>query len=278
MRAVVYARMSTDKQSETSPEDQVARCRDYAEARGWIIDPDLVQEAGISGASRHNRPGLLELMARIPEWDVLLAFDFSRLSRNEEDLGWIRNRLEAARKTAYEVSSGLEIHNVGARVMGVLNAEYLAKLRADTHRGLEGRARRKLSAGGRSFGYRSVAQKFGGSRFVVRRSEAAVVRRIFELYAAGEGIKAIAHSLNAEGIPGPRGKGWAPSALREMLRNPLYRGEYIWNRSQWIKDHTTGKRQRIEGPESEWVRQRDESWRIVPEHLWARVRERIALR
>jgi hypothetical protein len=32
-------------------------------------------------------------MARIAEWDVLVCFDSSRLARNGEDLGWIRNRL-----------------------------------------------------------------------------------------------------------------------------------------------------------------------------------------
>jgi len=68
MRVAIYARMSTDKQSDTSPDDQIARCREYAEREGWAVVEDLVvAEAGVSGASRHNRPGLLEMMARISE-------------------------------------------------------------------------------------------------------------------------------------------------------------------------------------------------------------------
>ena len=35
MRAAIYLRMSTDKQSADSPTDQIARCREYASARGW---------------------------------------------------------------------------------------------------------------------------------------------------------------------------------------------------------------------------------------------------
>ena len=94
MRAAIYARMSTDKQADTSPEDQIARCREYATGQGWqLVESAIAAEAGISGASRHNRPGLLGLMARIAEWDVLVCFDSSRLARNGEDLGWIRNRL-----------------------------------------------------------------------------------------------------------------------------------------------------------------------------------------
>src|SRR4030095_16032218 len=101
-----------------------------------VVDELAVAEAGISGASRHNRPELLDLMARIAEWDVLLCWASSRLARNQEDLGWIVNRLRAEKRTGYEVSTGLDLLNVGARVMGVFAEEYLHKLREDTRRGL----------------------------------------------------------------------------------------------------------------------------------------------
>jgi site-specific DNA recombinase len=68
MRAAICARMSTDKQSDTSREDQIARCREYAVEQGWHVLKDLiVAERGISGASRHNRPGLLGVVECIAE-------------------------------------------------------------------------------------------------------------------------------------------------------------------------------------------------------------------
>jgi DNA invertase Pin-like site-specific DNA recombinase len=42
MRAAIYARMSTDKQADTSPEDQIARCREYAVGQGWHVVNELV--------------------------------------------------------------------------------------------------------------------------------------------------------------------------------------------------------------------------------------------
>ncbi len=292
MRAAIYARMSTDKQSDTSPEDQIARCREYAERKGWqLVESAIVAEAGISGASRHNRPGLLGLMARIDEWDVLVAYDFARLARNEEDLGWIRNRLKSRRRRAFEASTGLDLDNVGARVMGVMNAEYLEKVRNDTLRGLRGCFDRKLATGGPPFGYRTVPIVVGqdahghprteGYRLEVDPELAPVVVRLFEGYARqGLGLRMLAHRMNEEEIAPPRpraGRGraasWAPTAIREMLRNPIYRGERVWNRSEWIKDHETGRRQRFERPESEWVRQQEEAWRIVPDELWQAAQE-----
>ena len=73
------------------------------------------------------------------------------------------------------------------------------------------------------------------------------------LFLYGEGYRAVAHVLNGAGIPSPRGSGWSPAAIYELVRNPIYRGDYIWNRSEWIKDHDTGRRRRYERPESEWV-------------------------
>jgi DNA invertase Pin-like site-specific DNA recombinase len=289
MRAAIYARMSTDRQSATSPADQIARCREFAAERGWPVLEDLVvEEAAVSGASRHNRPRLLDLIHRIADWNVLLCFEFSRLARDAGDMGWIRNRLRLHRRTAYEAATGLDIFNVGSKVMGVLNEEYVVKLRADTHRGLRGRVERKLFAGGTPYGYRtepvlaeaskaSRGDKLLGHRLTVDAQQAAVVRRIFALYLQGEGLRAIAHRLNAESMPPPRPRrrsgrqpSWTVSSLQGLLRNPIYRGDYVWNRSEWIKDHETGKRKRRERPESEWVRQFDPAWVIVDEATWER--------
>ena len=64
-----------------------------------------------------------------------------------------------------------------------------------------------------------------------------MVRRIFELCAAGHGAKAIAKTLNAAGAPTPRAQqgrphAWAPSSVREILHRRLYRGGIVWNQSR----------------------------------------------
>jgi len=109
-RAAIYARMSTDKQSESSPADQIAECRRFAERRGLrVVDSLVMVDAGISGASRHDRPGLLSIMERIAQWDVLLAYDASRLARDEEDFGWVLNQLDEHGRTGFEASTGQEL-------------------------------------------------------------------------------------------------------------------------------------------------------------------------
>lgn len=181
------------------------------------------------------------------------------------------------------MSTGLDLENVGSKVMGVLAEEYLVKLAADTHRGLRGRVERGRAPGAVPYGFTTERQDDGTSRILVVPEQAAVVERIFQLYAAGDGCKAIAHALNREGLAPPRprsqkglpGRSWSPSAIRELLRNQLYRGTYVWNRSEWIKDHETGRRRRHERPREDWIEQSSEDWRIIGEDLWARVQARI---
>ncbi|HTF32183.1 MAG TPA: recombinase family protein [Myxococcota bacterium] len=286
LRCAIYARMSTDKQSEASPADQVARCREFSARQGWrVVDDLVVKEAGISGASRHNRPGLLRLMDRISEWDVLLCWDFSRLARDSEDLGWIRNHLRVSKKTAHEVTTGLDIFNVGSKVMGIINEEYLVKLRADTQRGLLGRAERGLATGGLAYGYRSEPVIGGSSRIVIDEERAPIVRAIFARYAAGAGLGELARTLNFDRLPPPRPRAlrdrpasWAPSAIREILRNTLYRGVRIYNRTEWIKDHATGRRRRFERPEGEWRREERPDLAIVSPELFETVQREIERR
>jgi hypothetical protein len=61
MRAVIYARYSSDLQREASIGDQIEICRRYADAQRWTI-VETYRDAAISGASRF-RPGFQRLIA-----------------------------------------------------------------------------------------------------------------------------------------------------------------------------------------------------------------------
>ena len=96
--------------------------------------------------------------------------------------------------------------------------------------------------GGACFGYRNVEIRGAdGTRSHVMReiepTEADVIRRIFQLSAAGHGVKAIAKRLNAEGAPSPRAQRgrsqtWAPSSVRAVLYRPVYRGDLVWGQTR----------------------------------------------
>ncbi len=92
MTTAIYARYSSDLQSERSIEDQIVACKDYAKRTG-LGEPYVVySDAALSGASMATRPGLQKLMddmgARRMSAVVSEAID--RLSRDQADVHLIR--------------------------------------------------------------------------------------------------------------------------------------------------------------------------------------------
>ena len=90
---------------------------------------------------------------------------------------------------------------------------------------LQGRA-----AGERAYGYRTTEGETGLRR--LDDTEAAVVRRIYKLFADGAIPRAIARKLNAEQVPGPDGRPWQDTAIRGqgergtgILNTELYVGQ-----------------------------------------------------
>ena len=75
-----------------------------------------------------------------------------------------------------------------------------------TRRGLEGNAIAGKSTGGRAFGYLAVRDSATG-QIEIDSVQAAIVVRIFELYADGMAPRSIAAKFNEEGIPSP-GASW----------------------------------------------------------------------
>src|SRR5262249_41833872 len=169
----------------------------------------------------------------------------------------------------------------------VISAYDRQRIAAGTRRGLKARAKGGQATGGLAYGYTTEPAPDGGKRITVKPAEAAVVRRIFERYAEGQGLKALAHELNAEHVPAPTPRGarakegaapsWAPTSLREMLRNELYRGRLVYNRSRWARQRN-GKRKRFDRAREEWIVQDVPELRIVSDDAWDAAQEAIARR
>ena len=82
MKAAIYARYSTDKQSESSIDDQLRECRKLAERHEFNVVAVFGDKA-LSGGTA-NRPGYQNMLvaARAGQFDVIVAEDTSRLWRN----------------------------------------------------------------------------------------------------------------------------------------------------------------------------------------------------
>jgi DNA invertase Pin-like site-specific DNA recombinase len=285
-RAALYARYSSDNQSECSIEDQFRLCREYAERERWTI-VGTYHDAAISGASMILRPGIQALLqdAQRGQFDVVLGEALDRISRDQADIATLFKHLKFAGVSIVTLAEG-EISELHVGLKGTMNALFLKDLAMKTHRGLRGRVEKGKAGGGLCYGYR-VVKKFDangepirGDREIVPE-EAVTIRRIFRDFVAGRSPKAIAVELNREGIPGLLGRAWGDTSIRGhvsrgtgILNNELYAGVLTWNRQRFTKDPATGKRVSRPNPESQWIRTEVPHLKIVDDDLWQAARER----
>lgn len=292
-RAALYARYSTDKQSESSVEDQLRVCHRLSERHGFAVVARF-SDAAISGGTT-RRPGYQSMLAaaRRREFEVIVAEDASRLWRA---LAEQAPRLaELADLGIAVVTQDLDTRHESAGILGPVSGamaeQYRREIGRRTRRGLEGLARDGKSAGGRAYGYISATASGTGQR-EIDPDQARIVGRIFQEYADGASPVSIAAGLNRDGIPSPgsswarvsrRKAGWLASAIVGdqvrgvgILLNPLYRGTVIWNRCSWKRSASDSHRRRpVVNPRSEWIELQDERLRIVDDALWRRVQARI---
>ncbi|WP_343286155.1 recombinase family protein [Mesorhizobium loti] len=256
-RTAIYARFSTDLQNERSIDDQLALCRAYAEREGLNVVATFDDRAR-SGGSVLGRDGLLHLMdkAREHQFDVLVVEALDRLSRDMEDLAGIHKRLSFLGIEIRAVHEGV-VNTVLVGLRGLVGQLYREDIAHKVRRGQAGRVNKGLHAGGLTYGYSYMLGDPG--KRLIAEGEAEIVRRIFREYVGGQTPRDIAHKLNRDRIPPPRGRGWNASTINGnvqrgtgLLHNELYAGRLIWNRVRMIKDPDTGKRVSRPNPKGEW--------------------------
>ncbi len=292
MIAAIYARKSTDQNTtdeEKSVTRQIEHARTYAKRKGWTISEEHVYaDDGISGAEFLKRPGFLRLMNALkprPSFQVLIMSEESRLGREQIETAYALKQITDAgvRVFFYLEDRERTLDNALDKVMLSLTtfaAEMeREKARQRTYDAMARKARALHVTGGKVYGYDNVEvlSSEGKRLYVIRKinsEHAAVVRRIFEMCANGMGLTRIAKTLNAEGVQPPRhANGWAPSAVREMLYRPLYKGEIVWGKHQKIMRGGTKKLRRR--PESEWLRLEAPELQIVSAETWAAAHARL---
>ena len=246
-RAAIDARYSSENQRDASIEDQLEVCRRYAAQPGLQVTTTF-QDRALFGASS-NRPGYRMLLteARRGGFDVVVVEALDRLARKLSDVASLHDELHFHGMSLHAVNVGA-VTTMHVGMLGPMAQMFLADLREKTKRMQLGRVPQGRAAAGKAFGYEVVEDAERGGR-VINQNEAAVVERIFTMFAHGVSPRAIARRLNEEHVPGPDNRPWQDTTIRGqeergtgIPNNELYIGQLVCNRRSYVKDLRSGKR------------------------------------
>ena len=226
MKAVIYARYSSDNQREESIEGQIRECMEYAERNDITVLCNYIDRA--MSARTADRPEF-QRMIRDSEkhlFDIVLVWKLDRFSRDRYDSAHYKHILK---KNGVKVLSAKE--NISEGPEGIIlesmlegYAEYYsAELSEKIHRGQKENALKCKSNGGNlPLGY-----MIGPDRtLVIDPLTAPLVTEIFTRYDQGETLTEIVSSLNRRGLKTSKGCDFRVASIGPMMKNRKYIGEY----------------------------------------------------
>lgn len=293
MRVAIYARYSSENQSEKSIDDQIRVCQKYIENNNLTFDPNHIYiDEAISG-SIIQRPGLQALEKAIENREVgaIAVDDLSRLSRSNYQMLTLVGKFNFYQTKIISVSDGIvsddDNSKLGIHIRGLINELYLDDLRKKTMRGLEGQKLRGFSAGESVYGYKShpVGElklnkkgepKYEGMVHKIYDEEAGVVKKIYKEFLEGKSINAIVQGLNVERVPTRKklAGGWNTSTVSRILKNEKYTGLWVWRKHKNVRDPLTGKVKKVTRSEKEQIPSFKEELVLIDKETWERAQNR----
>jgi site-specific DNA recombinase len=229
-RAILYARVSTKKQAEEdhySLPQQLEALREYAIREGYEVLKE-VEDKGYSGATL-ERPGLDAIRDLVASGgvSVVLAQDRDRFAREPAYHYLLRREFEEYGTKIRALNDRGDETPEGELADGIMDqlAKFeRAKIAERTRRGKLRKAREGKVVGTHAprYGFKFNATK---DAYEVNESEMEVVRRIFYMVGAeGASLRAVAKTLEGEGVPTPkRAKHWNRSFFRACIWDDVYK-------------------------------------------------------
>lgn len=233
--AAAYIRVSTEEQTEYSPDAQLVEIRKYAARNGFVVSESFVyMDEGISGKKTFKRDAFNQMIGVAKQkpkpFEAILLWKFSRFARNREDSVVYKSMLR--KQLGIEVISISE--PVGDDKMSILiealieamDEYYSINLAEEVKRGMTEKAKRGGLQSTPPFGY-GVKDNI----LIPLPKEAELVREIFTRFIAGEGLFPIAKWLNTLGVKTHRGSRFENRSVEYIVCNPAYIGKLRWNPS-----------------------------------------------
>ena len=226
MKAVIYARYSSDNQREESIEGQIRECTAFAEKNDITVLKHYIDRA--YSARTDHRPAFQEMIKDSDKrlFDMVIVWKLDRFSRDRYDSARYKVLLK---KNNVRVVSATEVISSGAdgilleSVLEGFAEYYSADLAEKVTRGMtENALKCKFNGGSMPIGYVIDEEQ----HFQIDPLTAPFVLEAFKRYIEGATMKELIDFFKEKGIKNKSGGDINYNSIQRMLNNRRYIGEY----------------------------------------------------
>jgi site-specific DNA recombinase len=237
--AGVYIRVSTEDQAREgfSLGEQEEKLRQLCKYKDFEIFK-IYQDAGISAKDMEHRPGFQEMMEDMKKGKInyIVAYKLDRVTRSVRDLEQLITELE--KYDCYLICDRDDVNTSTAngrffvRMLTVLSQLEIEVVSERTKFGMSGAIKAGHLPGTCPLGYYRDKDK----KVRIDETTKDVVKRIFNMYLEGKSYYQIACILDEEGVLYPERNKWTEAAVRTIINNRIYVGDYVRNKT--LNDET----------------------------------------
>lgn len=221
--AVIYARYSSDSQTEQSIESQLRICKEYAQKNDIVIVDTYIDRA-MSGTN-DNRVAFQKMLkdSSNHQFSVVLVYKLDRFSRNKYESVIHKKTLKDNGVRIISCMENIPDTPEGTLMEALLeefNQYFSEELTQKVNRGLkESWLKGNATGGCHVFGYDIINKKY-----VVNEYEKEIVLKAFDMYSNGYRARVIAENLNELGYHRINGKQFDEKYVLYILHNSRYTG------------------------------------------------------
>ena len=222
-KAIIYARYSSDSQTEQSIEGQLRVCREYAQNNDILIVDTYIDRA-MTGTN-DMRPDFQRMLkdSAKRQWEVVLVYKLDRFSRDKYEMTIHKHTLK---ENGVKLVSAME--NIPDSPEGIIlesllegmNQYYSAELAQKINRGLKESWMKGQTTGGKPvFGYDVVDKKC-----IINEYESGIILEAFTKYAQGYKANAIVEIFKEKGYRRKNGMPIGEKYLYSLFHDVRYTG------------------------------------------------------
>ena len=271
MKAVIYARFSSDNQREESITAQIRAAKEFCKKNGYQVIKEYTDEA--FSARTDDSPAFQQMILDAQDrlFEILVVHKIDRFARNRYDSAFYKHQLKKAGVKLVCVDHCLHDttkKNILESVLQGMAEYYSINLSREVKKGMKETAlQAKHNGGTPPLGYDVAHDK----TYIINEKEAPLVKKIFADYSEGKSLMAICHELNSIGYRTKRGSAFGKNSLHDLLKNPKYIGTYTFGRSSTNLD---GKRNSRKASE-DLISLKNALPALIDLKIWGKVQEKF---
>lgn len=254
IRVAAYARVSSDKDAMLhSLSSQVSYFSKMIQSHDSWKYVGVYSDEGMTG-TKIKRDGFTRMLkdAMAGKIDIIITKSLSRFARNTVDCLKTIREMKAINVDIYFEEQNIHTLSSNGEFLISLLAGYAQEESRQCSENTLWRVRKNFAEGKPYGGASMLGYKLEKGKFAVVPEEAAIVRKIFDLYLAGNGFCKICRILTDEGIKSYTGKTWSNSTIGEVISNITYTGSLCLQKT-FRENHITKRAKKNKGEKPMYI-------------------------